>query len=184
MSEKQRYGTKENMEQKSANLKKLGISVRGIANWILDYADSLNFSVTNMALNKLVYFAYEKVLLEKGEILTNAKIEAWEHGPVFREVYQDFKRFGDKAIVSRAQFFSIASGGMEVAICDLDDQLEEYLKTVVRPLLPLSASRLRGLSHAKGGAWEKAWSYDGNSNPGMEITPSLILDSVTSQGEH
>ncbi|MGK2911361.1 MAG: Panacea domain-containing protein [Sphingobium sp.] len=172
------------MTHPSLSLTKLNISVRGLANWILDYADSLNIPITNMALNKLIYFAYERTLFEKSQVITNAKIEAWEHGPVFREVYQDFKKFGDQPIEDRSCFFSLQSGEMEIAECSLEADTEEYLKKVLDPFLPLTASRLRNLSHIKGGAWDKVWSYEGNSNPGMEITPDVILETVFSQGDN
>src|SRR5437764_15316942 len=43
--------------------------VREIANWILDYADRKGISLTNMSLNKLAYFAYERALVEHGRRL-------------------------------------------------------------------------------------------------------------------
>lgn len=82
-----------------------GYSVRGIANWILDEADARKLPVTNMALNKLTYFLYESYLINFGAVVTKARIEAWEHGPVFREIYQAFKKYGDKPIKGRATFF-------------------------------------------------------------------------------
>src|SRR4051794_20001957 len=90
-------------------------SVRALANWILDLADRKDAPITNMALNKLVYFVIEKVLVEQKRLLTEAKIEAWEHGPVFRELYQQFKSFGDNPINDRAKFYDIASGKLEKA---------------------------------------------------------------------
>jgi uncharacterized phage-associated protein len=158
------------------SLQPRGYSVRGLANWILDYAAELKLPVTNMALNKLVYFAYERSLIARGTILTNAKIEAWDHGPVFREVYQSFKSFADKPIISRASFFSVQSGALEESVADLSLDDAAFLRSALRDLIPLSASRLRELSHIEGGAWHQVWCYDGHANPGMEITPELILD--------
>lgn len=158
------------------SLQRRGYSVRGLANWVLDYAAELKLPVTNMALNKLVYFAYERSLLRRGMILTNAKIEAWDHGPVFREVYQAFKSFADRPITSRASFFSIQTGAVEESVVDLSEDDASFLRNALRELVPLSASKLRELSHIEGGAWHQVWCYDGHANPGMEITPDLILD--------
>lgn len=153
-----------------------GYSVRGLANWILDYAAELGLPITNMTLNKLVYFAYERSLIRRGTILTNAKIEAWDHGPVFREVYQAFKSFGDRPITARASFFSVTTGALEESAADLVSEDALFLREALRELMPLSASKLRELSHAEGGAWHSVWCYDGRANPGMEITSNLILD--------
>ena len=156
--------------------KRRGYSVRGLANWILDYADELGLPVTNMGLNKLVYFAYERSLIRRDVIVTNAKIEAWDHGPVFREVYQAFKSFGDEPITTRASFFSVRTGTVEKSTADLTSEDSAFLREALRDLIPLSASQLRQLSHVEGGAWDTVWCYDGHANPGMEITPELILD--------
>lgn len=158
------------------SLHRCGHSVRGLANWILDYAAELGLPITNMALNKLVYFAYESTLLRHGKIVTNAKIEAWDHGPVFREVYQAFKSFGDRPITARASFFSTRTGDVETSVAKLTDEDAAFLRKGLHDLMSLSASRLRELSHIPGGAWHRVWCYDGHANPGMEITPELILD--------
>lgn len=171
-----------------ASLRRLGYSVRGLSNWILDLADRLELPVTNMALNKLLYFAYEKMLIEEGVILTDARIEAWDHGPVFREVYHAFKVSGDGPIRERVQFYSVDTGEVETSRVELPPETASRLESLLRPLLPLSASRLRQVSHAKGGAWHQVWCYDGYANPGMEITPGRILLAATqrevSDGRH
>jgi uncharacterized phage-associated protein len=161
------------------DLKRLGYSVRGLSNWILDLADRLGLPITNMALNKLLYFAYEKLLLEEGAVLTDARIEAWEHGPVFREVYHAFKANGETPINDRVQFYSVDTGKAETSAVELPPRMASKLEKVLRPLLPLSASRLREISHVEGGAWHQVWCYDGYANPGMEITPDRILSAAS-----
>jgi len=163
----------------SNSLEQAGYSVRGLANWILDFADARGHRLTNMAINKLVYFAYEAVLLRRKRVLTKAKIEAWDHGPVFRELYQDFKKFGDSAIRGRASFFSVDTGKVEISAVKLDSDDEAEIVQAISPLIGLRASQLRAISHATGGAWDKVWGYEGHANPGMEITPAMILESAT-----
>ncbi len=154
-----------------------GYSVRGLANWILDYADELGVPITNMALNKLIFFAFEDTLLRSGVALTNAKIEAWEHGPVFREIYQEFKDYVDRPITSRASFFSPQTMSVEISVLQLTAADDASMKATLAPLMSLSAAQLRQLSHVAGGAWHSVWWYRGHSNPGMEITHELILAS-------
>lgn len=161
---------------------RLGYSVRGLANWILDLSDRLSFPITNMALNKLVFFSIEKILVEKGALLTDAKIEAWEHGPVIRELYHNFKAYGEKPIKTRAEFYSVDTGKTEISSTSLTKDDAILLEDFLRPLLPLSASRLRNLSHIKDGAWHRVWCHDGYANPGMEITPELILLAASERG--
>lgn len=157
-------------------------SVRGLANWILDYADELGQPITNMALNKLVFFAFEGILLEEKMVLTDAKIEAWDHGPVFREVYHGFKSYSDKPIKSRIEFYSVDTQRPEIVIPELNDHIELILRRMLKPLIPLSAARLRNISHVEGGAWHQVWCHDGYANPGMEITTDLIYSVARGRG--
>lgn len=161
-----------------APLRRLGYSVRGLANWILDLADRFSHPITNMALNKLAFFSYEKVLLEDYALLTEAKIEAWEHGPVFREIYHAFKSSGDSPIETRVEFYSVDTGKAELAQVNFDNELAFKLEEFLAPLLPLRGSRLRNMSHITDGAWHRVWCHDGYANPGMEITPEIILTAA------
>ena len=158
------------------------VSVRSLANWVLQLAQREGLPITNMALNKLVYFLVEKVLIERRRLITDAKIEAWEHGPVFRELYQQFKVFGEKPISEKARYFDISDGELKSAVPAVPADLSAELEAFIRPLLPWSAARLRALSHVIDGPWHRVWAYDGFANPGMEITPEKILDRGEADG--
>ena len=69
------------------------IDARAIANFVLGEANRHDIPITNMAINKLVYFLHAEYLLRFDKPLISSKIEAWEHGPVIREVYNSFKTY-------------------------------------------------------------------------------------------
>lgn len=148
--------------------------VRELANWILDYADEQGVRLSNMSLNKLLYFAYEAALLQYNRRLTGAKIEAWEHGPVFREVYRSFKEFGDRPITKRASKYDPATGDIRIASRSLSASDESIVKEAIAPLINFSASVLRDLSHASDGPWAATWYHEDVTNPGMEISDEVI----------
>src|SRR5699024_1168643 len=54
--------------------------------------------ITNLKLQKLIYFAYETYLLKTGEQLFEEPIVAFKHGPVVEEVYHIYKQHGRKKI--------------------------------------------------------------------------------------
>ena len=166
-------------EPEPSGPQRLGYSVRGLANWILDYAEQVGFRHTNMGINKLVFFAVQAFLQRQNTLLTNAKIEAWEHGPVFRELYQSFKGNGNGYIGDRAKSFSTVTEEFEEAKLYPSPDEEALLKEVLQPLLPCNASELRALSHRTDGAWHHVWWYEGHTNPGMEISPALITQMGT-----
>ena len=58
--------------------------------FIACHGDSL--ALTNLKLNKLVYFAQVESLRQRGVELFDDAIEAWEYGPVEPAVYHEFKR--------------------------------------------------------------------------------------------
>lgn len=148
--------------------------VRAIANWFLDKADEHHIDLTNMALNKLVYFALENGLIANGLMITKAKIEAWEHGPVFREIYHEFKQCGSKAIKNKARKFDVKTRSMKEAKEEFTQEVFDILNKTFSDYGHLTASQLRAISHQTGGAWDTVWWHEGKINPGMEITRECI----------
>lgn len=54
--------------------------------------------LSNLKLQKLVYYAQGFNLALFGEPLFSEDIEAWTHGPVVPELYQAYKRYGSDSI--------------------------------------------------------------------------------------
>jgi uncharacterized phage-associated protein len=160
------------------------IDVRAVANLVLKTAEQAEIPVTNMAINKIVYFMYVDYLVSFGERLTSAKIEAWKHGPVFRELYSAFNRFGDSPILELATRIDPNTGDKIVCELNLDSNRTEFLKIIAQQLLKLSASRLRNLSHLPGSPWDKVWNHQQLVNVGMEISDDIILSSSSNGWRH
>lgn len=152
--------------------------VRALANWFLDRASALRLSYSNMSLNKLVYLALERALVERRVLLAPARVEAWNHGPVFREVYQAFNDFGEKPIDRRAQRFDVGEKQMVEAREKLRPEDEAFLENIFDRYGKKSAAQLRAISHIEGGPWDTVWRYRGKTNPGMEITPAIIFQNA------
>ena len=51
-------------------------------------------TISNLKLQKLVYYAQGFALAILGHALFEEKIEAWQHGPVVPELYQKYKSYG------------------------------------------------------------------------------------------
>jgi uncharacterized phage-associated protein len=156
------------------------LDVRAIANFVLDYADECGVGVTNMALNKIVYFVHCDYLIKQREPLVGAKIEAWQHGPVFREIYHEFKRWDDTFIKSRANKVDPHTGDVIKAGITFGLEEKNYIKSIVERYIRFSAAHLRAISHRDGGPWHRVWGHDGRSNPGMKITDDLIMACYSS----
>lgn len=85
-------------------MKTVGIySASTIAKWFL-YFNQIRMDeedadlISNLKLQKLLYYAQGSFLAIKGVPLFNEKILAWEHGPVVREVYMEYKNNRSRGI--------------------------------------------------------------------------------------
>ncbi|WP_084782332.1 Panacea domain-containing protein [Roseivivax halodurans] len=159
-----------------------GLDVRVVANIVLRQAQIERVAVTNLHLNKALYFMHVDRLRECGQPLVSAKIEAWEYGPVFREVYNQFKRYRGGAIRDLARRPDYETGELVVAWDDIPADYQDYIRELARFYIRIPASVLVDMSHAKGGAWDAVWNNSGPINLGMEITDDKIRQFELTSG--
>jgi uncharacterized phage-associated protein len=149
--------------------------VRSISNYVLDIADVEGRLVSNLSINKIVFFLHSNYLIQFGKPLVSAKIEAWDYGPVFRELYREFKQYGEKPILSRAQRINVDTGKFEICTYDFAGPERDFLESMIRRYVRFSASTLVSMSHAKGGPWDQVWNHGTISQASMRISDELIL---------
>lgn len=67
-----------------------------VANYIIDLAEKTGEPVTNMKLQKLLYYSYAWVLVESNnqQQLFSEPIQAWKYGPVVPPVYELYQDCG------------------------------------------------------------------------------------------
>lgn len=157
---------------------------KAIANLILDVGNSLGRKASNLSINKVAYFAHGSYLARYGKPLIDAKIEAWEYGPVFREIYHEFKKCGDKPVTFFARDFNHETEKVEVVRWSLDSAEEAFLREVIGSYLEMGTGYLVRLSHLADGPWDKAWNHEGRVNPGMEISNEAILKYFSDEVRH
>lgn len=130
-------------------------TVKDVSCFFIDYGEKSGEPMTNMRLNKMLYFAQGVYLARYEALLFDDDIEAWQFGPVVSDVYHTYKRFKELPITDpEAGFFR--------------DQFsdEEYttLLDVVRFYGDYTTHALVNISHRPGGAWEQT----------METTEKII----------
>lgn len=127
---------------------------RAIANLMLDEADRLGIKITNLALQKLLYFAHGIFLMQKQKPLVSGYFEAWQFGPVHPSVYRAFKEAGSAPITMRATGQDPLTGGPRVIHKPDDPDLIALVQEILRSYGRMSPGQLVDLSHAKGSPWE------------------------------
>lgn len=81
-----------------------------IAKYVIAYENQNNRIVSNLRLQKLLYFIQAQFLVYASSACFSEKIEAWDFGPVVPIVYQKYKIYGSASIpsaISRSEIESI-----------------------------------------------------------------------------
>jgi uncharacterized phage-associated protein len=149
---------------------------RAVANYVLDCAQRAGIPVSNLALQKIVFFCHAFYMVETGKPLIKHEFEAWEYGPVLQYVYREFKDAGSSPITARARAMNPLNGNMEVVPPILTKEVEERLLPIINFYSRLAPWDLVELSHAKGGPWDHIWNNSPQVNPGMKIPNEAIRD--------
>lgn len=69
-----------------------------VARYIIKRCNSRNQAISNLKLQKILYFVQAEFLVTKGIPCFDEAIEAWDFGPVVPEVYREYKIFGSTNI--------------------------------------------------------------------------------------
>lgn len=148
---------------------------RAIANFVLDQCEGKGRELSNLSLQKVVYFCHVWSLIVLERPLIKHSFEAWEFGPVLPYLYREFRAFDRGSIRTRAKRLDPLDGTSRIVeyvfgsdTCDLLSKVVEFYSQV-RP------SDLIRLSHADGGPWCRVWNHKGVVNPGMRIEDTQII---------
>jgi len=115
-----------------------------IAKYIITYCSKIGTPISNLKLQKILYYAWVEYFKKTGKELYDNSICAWQLGPVVPDVYFNFCQFGGKAIDRNYD--------NELDLISTDDH--EVISEIVKQYVLYSASRLVDMTHASGGAWD------------------------------
>lgn len=133
-----------------------------VAQYIINKCSVEERPVSNLKLQKLLYFAWIEYHKRTGKKLFDDKIYAWQFGPVVPEVYYDYCAYGGMDIDRRYDSSKIGITEADAEV--LDASLAEYLN--------YSVSRLVSKTHERGKPWYQVYVEQGGIK--QEIPFSLI----------
>lgn len=136
-------------------------NVGDIANWFLAYNSYMETNqgadgISNLKLQKLLYYAQSAFLALKNIPLFSNDIVAWDHGPVVEEIYHKYKNYGSQDINEFEEVY-------------IDKETEKVLTEVYNVFGEYSAWGLRNLTHQ-----EKPWM---NTSKNAIISQQLMKES-------
>lgn len=122
------------------------------ANFFIDLANSSDDDyISNLRLNKLLYFAQGYSLYKRGMPLFDDEIEAWKYGPVVPSVYRTFKVCGRGNIDETYGDYNVENFS--------SDELE-ILLNVAEEFGKYSSPKLVDITHAQGSPWQQVFNED------------------------
>lgn len=141
------------------------IPVLDLARYIVNYSNKKNYSISNLKLQKLLYFvqAYYLAFTPSHEPCFSDEIEAWDFGPVVPCVYREFKSFGGGDIPTvtssyrlkiENNFWSVQAEPFDEDCIDKKDR--KIINSVVDNFGSYSASELVQLTHRQT-PWKEAY---------------------------
>lgn len=116
--------------------------------------------VTQLKLQKMVYFANGVHLAKHGDPLILESVQAWKYGPVIPELYQVLKVYGNSPITNTLFLDFI---GIDKEYAKLGNEAKETIEYTWKATKSVSAENLVNWTHRQDSPWKTAWS-DGDRN--------------------
>ena len=136
-------------------------SAQQVANYFIKLAGKIDENdLTNLKLQKLLYFSQGKYLAGNDKPLFEEPIEAWKLGPVVRSVYNNFKYCGS---------FPITAFDKGVKDSNLPEKTEQFLDKVWDKYGKFSARYLVDLTHKRETSWSKTYSTEKDTEIPLDL---------------
>lgn len=103
--------------------------------------------LSNLELQKTLYFAEVDFIREHKKSLIDDNFEAWQFGPVVRDVYMEYRDYGANSI-------DVPDNQERL---DLSDAEKETIAKTIKQCNNKSYWDLVGETHREGGAWDKTY---------------------------
>ncbi len=155
--------------------------VRAIANYILDHADGIGTPVTNHALSEITYLVLGWRLGAGRDPLAEATVEAGPDGPVIRELYAEFEKWGDGPILRKATKVDPESGRRCVAVPDFDSETSEFVAHCVEEAVRMPPEARKAFVTDPDGPWAAAIERADGRRRGDKIPEGDLRDYFSAQ---
>lgn len=135
--------------------------------------------LSHLKVQKLLYYAQGVSLAANGVPLFDEKIVAWPHGPVVKEVYKEFEKFGRTDIPESEILDNIDN----IQIIANDIATSEILDIVYENFGGYTAWQLREKTHEKGAPWQTVVDTKGMGKViSNEMIRRYFIDHIVENG--
>ncbi|WP_455104174.1 Panacea domain-containing protein [Peptostreptococcus sp.] len=132
-----------------------------ISRYIINYCNNHDIEISNLKLQKLLYFVQAMFLVTYGVPAFFQNIVAWPYGTVVDDVYHEYKQFGSMSIPSIEYYsdFSLNSMNFETKKFDesiINSEHREKINGVLNVMANKDAFKLVDITHSQE-PWIKAY---------------------------
>lgn len=138
------------------------------ANYIIYYCNEHNITISNLKLQKLLYFVWVEYYKIKNDYLFSNKFFAWKFGPVVPSVYYEYCHYSG---------FPIVFDDYNKYNDELDEDLKETLDQCLKVNVHKSPSELVKMTHEPNTPWSEIFN-DKNKGYNSIIPFELIINYI------
>ena len=146
-----------------------------VANFVIDIAKKNNMSVTNLQLQKILFFLQGFTLCKYKYGIVNGTFSKWQYGPVQKNVYRTFRDNGAGPITNKyvnAYFDSNGQFQKQIPEIEITNKVRKEITDFTLNLIKIPTWKLVGLTH-KDPSWynykDKIMNYEAQDYKDNEI---------------
>lgn len=136
--------------------------VQSIAHFVIDYCSRLGKPISNLKLQKILYFLWIDYFNHSKEHLFNTEMYAWQFGPVVPDVYNEYCVYGGNDIYHCYKEDILSDADRRLLSKFLDNYIDQPVSTLVTR------------SHQKGKPWDHIYNMLGQKRG--KIPYKLIIE--------
>lgn len=144
------------------------VNAENVAKFMISYSYSKNKPISNLQLQKFLYFCWIEYYKNNGKHLFDDDFYAWKFGPVIPEIYYDYCAYGGLPITER----------YDIKL----DKVEGAVKQFVDVHCSENPFELVSKSHEPDHAWDLVFNKNGYGSGNRQLIPyDLIIDRECEQ---
>ena len=145
------------------------LSADTLARYAIQKCINDGYPISNLQLQKILYFCQKQYLQNTGDVLFDDEIQAWQYGPVVPAVYRTFSLWGGRKINWLSTPFDTGR---------VPKNMQEIVNPIIESKRVKEPWQLVSETHLPGSAWYKV--YSGGSGDGKTIPIGIIRSDCVS----
>ena len=139
-------------------------TAKEVAKYVICFCNSNNYAISNLKLQKILYFIQAEFLMDTQKPCFEDQIEAWDFGPVVPNVYFEYRIYGSCNIPCTTT--------LQIFTHTISQSARKLMDGIITQCAQYSASTLVDITHSQS-PWIDAYNHPGHNNP---ITNDSIMN--------